>query len=76
MFKMILAVIASLETKLIKGDFEEVNKIMSGFNSYTNKVTLKTKDTGLQNIELLIEKAKAMNITLPDLAVTASHQPE
>lgn len=76
MFKMILAVVASLEPKLIKGDFQEVNRIMSGFNSYTNKVTLKTKDTGLENIELLIERAKAMNITLPDLAVTASQQLE
>ena len=76
MFKMILSVISGLETKLLKGDFEEVNMILSRFNSDKNKITIVNKETELPDIEKLIQNAKELSITLPDLTATASQNEE
>lgn len=76
MFKTIISIISGLESKLLKGDFEKVNDIMSGFNKGLNKVTVKDKNSKLPDLEKLISTAQGLNVTLPDLTATASQHNE
>lgn len=75
-FKTIIAVISGLETKLLKGDFERVNKIMCEINTGDRRLTIKGKSDILPRIEELIEKAHSISITLPDLTSTSISPPQ
>lgn len=76
MFKMILSIISDLEEELLKGDFDRVNEIMSGFNSGKSRVSPNKKTTLLPKIDELLFRADKISVTLPDFQVTASHQSE
>lgn len=66
MFKTIISVISGLQKKLIKGDFDTVNKLLSEMNTGDRKVTIKHKNDILPGIEEVVSKAQKIQITLPD----------
>ena len=76
MFKVIISAVSVLQQKLLKSDFDDVNKIMSAFNSDKRKVAVSKKDKSIIGIEELIASANAINITLPDLTASSvvAHQ--
>jgi hypothetical protein len=71
MFKVIITAVSALQQKLLKSDFDNVNKIMSAFNSNDRKVTVSKKDKTIIGIEELISRANAISITLPDLTASS-----
>lgn len=76
MFKVIISAVSVLKQKLLKSDFDDVNKIMSAFNSDNRKVAISKKDKAIIGIEELISSANSISITLPDLtasSVVANH---
>ncbi|CAI2371098.1 unnamed protein product [Moneuplotes crassus] len=71
-FKMILSVISDLKSELLKCDLEQLNSIISGFNSGKNCNTMEKNASMLSSVERLIESARSISVTLPDLNTTKS----